>query len=581
MVTNPLAEELQHDFSYSEQHFSTESDWTITFTNYRGKLYTINSDQNSAIVGFTINESLFESNVITGDIKILDGAGLDERIPLIGQEKVRIQLKNKLLGGADWDAEYTIVKRSATIEDGPTRFYVLDFCSDEFVANLRNRVSKSYKFQLASQIIKDIYGNYIENDAFVANKKKLFYDEKGDSDGTFYGMHFVFPTVRPFQAIQMVVRKSVASNVEMKQRKVSANFGKFIFYENKYGFYFKALSELLHPLVTTSAAEIEESEIEALEAQGTDSGQQNDLGREKGKRISQPPVTTSAETPMVSYVMRPADQINEAPEHKEFRIVSFKLQSTFNVLNNLIEGMYSGRLLTYDPTTQRIGTINQESSAPYKPPEGADNRFTNKLYQSNHKVSYYEYDYHDQFSNFRHVGGTNNPLTNDQHYGVDKSEAFYKYASTNFQHNEKMITKLLQNVMTDNDKGAVSVDKQVERWLIQSYSQSRQMRNIITQITVPGDHNRVVGEIIELKYPSNYYPDEEHSFYTGYYLITKIRHAVTHDSSYLTTMELAKDTLFTRLHLASGGDSEAIVEMDQGGSLGQSEGFGMEGGYSE
>ena len=105
--------------------------------------------------------------------------------------------------------------------------------------------------------------------------------------------------------------------------------------------------------------------------------------------------------------------------------------------------------------------------------------------------------------------------------------------------------------MTDNSKGAISVDKQVERWLIQSYSQSRQIRNIITQITIPGDHNRVVGEIIELKYPSNYYPDEQHSFYTGYYLITKVQHAVIHGNSYLTTMELAKDTLFSKLSKTS------------------------------
>ena len=369
-----------------------------------------------------------------------------------------------------------------------------------------------------------------------------------DSDGTFFGMHFVFPTVRPFKAINMIARKSVASNVEMKENQISANFGKFIFYENKFGFYFKALSDLLHPLVTTVGAEIEESPIEDLEAQGVDSGQQNPLTREKGKRIAQPPATTSINIPVASYVIRPADHMNISPEQKEFVVVQYKIQSTFNVLNNLIEGMYSGRLLTYDSTTQRIGSINQSSATPYIPKdEKEDKRFTNRLYKANHKVTYYEYDYWNQFSNFRHVGGGEHPLTNDYHYGVDKSESFYKYVSTNFHHNEKQITKLLQNVMTDNDKGAISVDKQVERWLIQSYSQSRQIKNIITQITIPGDHNRVVGEIIELKYPSNYYPDKEHSFYSGLYLITKIVHAVT-DSTYLTTMELAKDTLFTRLY---------------------------------
>ena len=137
--------------------------------------------------------------------------------------------------------------------------------------------------------------------------------------------------------------------------------------------------------------------------------------------------------------------------------------------------------------------------------------------------------------------------------------------------------------MTDNDKGAISVDKQVERWLIQSYSQSRQMKNIITQITIPGDHNRVIGEIIELKYPSNYYPEKEHSFYTGFYLITKIQHTVVRDS-YLTVMELAKDTLFTRLHKHFESvegeetfDPEAQVGLDQGFNPKH----GMEGGYSE
>ena len=572
------------EFNKSESKFSTEAEWTLTFINYRGREYVVNSEENSVILGFTINESLFESNVITGDIKILDGAGLDERIPIIGQEKVRIKLKNKLLGGSMWDAEYTIIKRSATIEDGPSKFFVLDFCSDEFIANLRNRVSKSYKSQLASHIIKDIYDNYVKNDHFVKDQKLLNYDEKGDSDGTFYGMHFVFPTVRPFKAISMVVKKSVASNVEMRQRQVSANFGKFLFYENKFGFYFKALSDLLHPLVTTSEAEIEESEIEALESQGTDSGQQNPLTREKGKRIARPPTTSSIEIPVASYVIRPADHIGISAEEKEFLVVRFKLQSTFNVLNNLVEGMYSGRLLTYDPTTQRIGSINQSSATPYIPKDDKeDERFTNGLYKANHKATYYEYDYWNQFSNFRHVGGERNPLTNDHHYGVDKSESFYKYVSTNFNHNEKMITKLLQNVMTDNDKGAISVDKQVERWLIQSYSQSRQLKNIITQVTVPGDHNRVIGEIIELKYPSSYYPNEEHSFYTGHYLITKIQHIIT-NNSYLTTMELAKYTLFTRLyrHIFDDAnemifDPEAVVGLDQG----LNPKHGMEGGYSE
>ena len=76
--------------------------------------------------------------------------------------------------------------------------------------------------------------------------------------------------------------------------------------------------------------------------------------------------------------------------------------------------------------------------------------------------------------------------------------------------------------MTDNDKSATSVDKQVERWLLQRYSQNRQTRNIAMSLTIPGDHNRTIGEIVGIKLPSNYYPKEEHTFYTGNYLITEV-----------------------------------------------------------
>ena len=70
-------------FKEGESLYSSQSKWSLIFINYRGAKYEVNSEENSVILSFTINESLFDSSVITGDIKILDGAGLDERIPLV------------------------------------------------------------------------------------------------------------------------------------------------------------------------------------------------------------------------------------------------------------------------------------------------------------------------------------------------------------------------------------------------------------------------------------------------------------------------------------------------------------------
>ena len=555
MSTNPTVQ-------YTEPHAlaAGEVEWTITFINYRGQKYVVESDRNSVIAGFTVQEALFDSNVITGDVKILDTAALDERIPLIGHEKIIIEFNSTMIGSMSGiqpsKNEYTIIKRSATINDGPRSFYVLEFCSDEFIANLRNKVSQSWKAQLASNIINDIYTKYIQKDRFVKNQKRLIYDKKGDADATWFGMHFVFPSIRPFQAIDMVVKRSVASNVQTQGETKKANFGRFVFFENRYGFNFKSLSDLLHPQVTQTPAVTGVAPItEIIAEKGPDAGILSEKAREQGVKIETTPQSISTRPHVATYIIRPGDMIDPTDLENSFSVTQYKIESTFNVLNNLIEGMYSGRLLTYDPILQRIGTIQQQSTTPYVPTDGQDPRFTSRLFKSNQRQDYYEYDYYKNFEEFRHVGGEKNPMAPKQHYGVDASESFYRYVSTNFQHNEKAITSMLQNVMTENDISAISVDKQVERYLIQGYAQARQLKNIITEITVPGDQGRTVGEVIELKLPSNYYQGEDHTFYSGMYLITKIMHNVNHNGSYVTVMKLLKDTLFDRLK-----DDDNILE---------------------
>ena len=534
---------------------SGESNFEITFINYRGKEFIITSNDNQGVLlGFKISESLFESNVIFGDIKLLDSAALDERVPFVGQEKIKIKFYNEAMNKTTYENIFTIIKRSATINDGAKSFYVLDFCSDELIANLRNRVSKSYKGVLASDIISDVYEEYIRKDVFVEKKKSLFFDVRGNSDATFFPMHFVFPTIRPFSAIDMVVKKSASASLRSGVSDI-ANFGRFLFFENKNGFYFKSLSDLLNPRITDSPAEIEDSEIQNQEQQGLDYGQPSQQSREKGKRIKSGAVTTSSEVPVATYIIRPTDSFDSTGDSNETSIVQYTLLSTFNVLNNLIEGMYSGRLLTYDTITKRIGTVFPKEASEVKAKTTELNQNLNKIRRYTQKTDYYEYDYYNQFSNFRHVD--KHPLTNNFHYGRGKSESFYKYQSTNFEHNQKMITQVYQNIMTDNDHSATSVDKQVERWLLQRYSQNRQTRNISMVITIPGDHNRTIGEVIGIKLPSNYYNDE-HALYTGNYLITDIIHNVTEGGVFTSQMTIVKDSLFSQLEEVIENEIEEI-----------------------
>lgn len=530
---------------------STDCSYEITIINYGGREYSVTDKDNSAILSLKINEFLLDSYIISGSIQVLDSAGLDERIPLIGQERIRVKFYNKAFDKTNYTFSGIIIKKSAVMIQNTQKIYELDFCSDEYVANLRHRVSKSYKGKLASHIIKDIYETYITSDDFIKSSKEFKFDTKGNSDGTFFPMHFVFPSVRPFEAIRMVTDKSVASNVQMDGNVKKANFGRFVFYENKYGFYFKALSDILEPLVTQQPAEVENDQTTSISEQGADYGQESEDDRARGTRVKNAAVATSVGTPVASYIIRPADSYDSTPESNEVSVISYKSHSAFNVLDNLRGGLYSGRLLTYDPITKRIGTIQRD---PIKNvvSNNTSKKYTNKLQTSTQKQTYYEYDYYQQFDNFRHVDKF--PLTNDYHYGRGSSETFYKYQSTNLGHNQKKIINVLQNTM----KGDYSVDKQVERWMIQRYAQNRMLKNVVMSITVPGDHNRTVGEIINLKLPSNYFPTEEHTFYTGNYLITKVQHLVTHDNTFTTTFELIKDSLHHELVKSAGVLDEEI-----------------------
>ena len=44
-----------------------------------------------------------------------------------------------------------------------------------------------------------------------------------------------------------------------------------------------------------------------------------------------------------------------------------------------------------------------------------------------------------------------------------------------------------------------SYDNRVERWMLPNLSQNRQLKNIVLTVTVGGDHNRTVGDIIKIR----------------------------------------------------------------------------------
>lgn len=543
----------------SEQIYENECDYEIVLLNYKNIEYKLGE---SVFTELNIYETLFEDNVIKGDITLLDGSGFEERFPIIGQEKIKISFNSKRTPETRITGTFLVYKMSEKIMRDRLQMYTLFFVSEEYIINLKNKVSKSYKGKNASEIISDIYDNYIVknvNDEY----KPLFYDKVGDSDSSYHLNHYVFPRIRPFQAINMVARRATPINTIKEGKNTSntiRNFSSFIFYENSKGFWFKSISDLLDPVTLKQSAEFKDNNLDAVyEEKGIDSQNESTFERENKNKlyVKNLSVSSSVRVPMANYVISPQNNFGYNFSGGDISVQSYRFISTFDVVSNIVGGMYGSKLLTYDPITQVIGENFDRRKLPTIS-SISQNRTDNvkKIYNYNGGINEYEYNYLVDFYDFRHIsegdGIFNSPLTSTNHPGLKGADAMYKFKVTNLAHSSRREINLLRGVLTGNSAKFSTFDNQVERYILTSNAQRRMLKNILIQIKVSGDQNRKIGEIVNLKIPSSYYTNsgipQEHTFYQGNYLITKIRHTIkSQKSQYFTEMELVKDSLFNAL----------------------------------
>lgn len=511
------------------------SSFNAVIKNYRGTTTDITD-----IVGqLEIHESL-DSETTMGKIFIVDSEAYEERIPIIGQESIVLTFESHLHKGDIRRHEFIVYRMSDKFSDGKNQLYTLYFVSEEYIANLKYKVSKSYRGKLNGDIVNDIYTKFISNK--VSNPKDLHIDDSVNQDSAVYTMHFVMGNFRPFQAINLVAKRSVPGR----------GLGKYIFYEDKSTFNFKSVESLLDPIKpnTDLDREIKENPY------GGDSTLENPRIRNavfEGKNIRK--VETPADPklqeiiPVAVYVLVPSNAHPVDLDTGEQNISTFKFSSTFDVISNLVGGMYGSRLLTYDPISHRIGTLNNL---------GAKQSFLQETSRvSSARQTFYDFNYNERYSQFKHIRGPSKPLATSNHIGANSPEACFKFMTTNLEHNEEGGTlKTIAQMQNRMTRGVLkSYDNQVERWLLTNYSHHRQLKNIVLDVRVPGDHNRTVGEIVEIKLPSAYF-DEEHTFYRGNYLVSKIKHILLDSGKYEMEMQLIRDSLFSMLFDEEFGATE-------------------------
>ena len=361
--------------------------------------------------------------------------------------------------------------------------------------------------------MSEIYHDYIKTN--VSFQKPLFGYEKNNSDSTLFQMQMVMGMFRPFECINLVAKKSVSG-------RGSTIGAKFLFYENKDGFNFKTIDSLMQP--KTSVQDLETYEGESTLA---------NVNKSKQLQFEQNPVVDK-------YILMPANALSEGDifdlSSEESIIRSFKFESTFDVIANIVGGMYNSRLLTYDPITMRVGALDNEGAyASMKDTEKATRK-------SSVRQKFYDYDYLQRFNQFSHVFGIANPMITKSHFAYGSPESSYKYVTTNFERDARKQVKILSKDMGKE----VNYEINSERWLLPNMARNRQLKNIVLSVSVPGNHTRTVGDLVHIDLPSSHFAGEKHRYYAGNYLITELSHKITGDSYYMD-MKLVKDNLSEKL----------------------------------
>ena len=485
---------------------------------------------------FNIYEDIFGS-YLTGNIMILDGVGLMESVPIIGEETIHIEVKTKGIEkqrnqqaipgpfeGSQNEGlinlKFRVVKLHdlTRLNDGML-MYRLDFVSEEAIVNLKQKVRKSsldpasLEPRKISDVVKSLYTQFFKRGRRKA--KKIFVEPtKNITD-------LIIPNQTPFKAFNFLASRAVSAGQH-------AMGSSYVFYENIRGFFFISMETLMaggglgYSTVAGSPGSLAELEYTAPE----DPVKETYVVQPKRMNVK------GNEADNIAIEMTAVDE--------------YKFSSNFDVLKNLSKGMYANRLLTHDLVRMKYDTLDFNMVQPT-----GEQTITNED-GSVETIDYIQkaLDAKNFEDDFTHLG--KGLLATEKSDVMGSPEASISFYPTNFAHDVRFKEALgAQGVKGEvkDDARPNIIPNRVEQWMQSRLVQGQQAANIKLNIRAPGLSTRTVGDLIEFKLPTEYTEDRDgqtqskhHTYLSGYYLITKLRHHFNKEK-YEIEFEAIKDSL--------------------------------------
>ena len=519
---------------------------TLTTPNRKGHI-----NLKAAWSDLNIFEDMF-ANCLTGNIRIVDGIGLMESVPIIGEETINIKIKTAGLkkqreenvtgpfAGSQneglIDLKFRVTKLSDIIRiNEGTITYKLALVSEEYILNLKQKVKKSsldptsLEPRKVSDVVRSLYRQFFEKGRI---SKKIFIEPtKNPTD-------LIIPNYTPFRAFNFLAGRAVSAGKH-------AVGSSFVFYETIKGYFFISLETLMAGGGTGYTAEAENASPEEL-------------------------IYTVPENPVKeTYVVQPKRLRAKGDNAKNVAIEmtavdSYQFSSNFDVIENLQKGMYTNTLLTHDlvrMTYDRLQfdmyDVNELGTEVITAIPGGPDVMEIKEFVKAAK------DARTISDTFTHLekGKLCTPNQDALRKQPAKEEALLCFYPTNLNHDVVFGEDLGAEAVSGGIKSSLNiVPNRVEQWMQSRIVQNQQINNIKLNIRAPGFSTRTVGDLIEFNLPTQFTDERDgsisspsHKYLSGYYLITKLRHHFTAEK-YEIEFEAIKDSLSKSVGNARGSE---------------------------
>lgn len=399
-----------------------------------------------------IYETVFDDKVI-GEILLKDVVNLSETLPVVGDETIYLEYKTKTMD--DQRGDITIVGK-VVAPLGKSR------AENEKVEVYKLQFITTTQFYNRSKRVRGAYKgnlNEIVNKIFreqfgeEAAKKQLFFNQATNNK-----YKFVFPYWTPLFCMKWLSKRAISNKPSC-----------FIFYEDVDGFHFKDMV-----------------------------------------RASQQPAVWE-------YNVEPNNPRNFGDINAFMsKVQEYSITSYFDRMDEFMDGMYSGLLLTHDITTK--------------------------------KIELSEFDYEEQFSKQKHMN--QHPMLP---FG-SKSSDYYTTRNIGFFN---VVPKQKLRIM--DSSGKIEDNELTEKYFLDRNSLEKQFSTFRLTIVVPGNSSLRLLDTVQFTIPKSGYMDEDNlkeewrdTFLSGKYMIVSLKSVLNRtDGSYRTTIELVKDSLIQAIPVNS------------------------------